>query len=125
MVDEGFEQFRRQVTRRFGGRAGRGDRYPETLRLEAVSIARQAIAQGESTGWIARRLGIRPATLSRWLASSPETQEGLRPVELIEPTRERVDSARTTGRLVLFTAGGHRIEGLAVDEMAYLLEALG
>ena len=124
-MHERVERFRRQVEEHFGGRPGRGARYPEGLRAEAVAITEWAVARGTSLSAAARRLGIGPATLGRWLESPPEELPELRPVEVIERDEAAPDSIRGDGSLALVTAGGHRIEGLRLDEVARLLEALG
>ena len=127
-MDERIERFRGQVETHFGGRPGRGARYPEELRAEAVAIARRELARDESLGSVAGRLGIGSATLGRWLEAPPTERRELRPVEVIEveePEGVANDPAPVEGHLVLLTAGGHRVEGLLLDELALLLEALG
>lgn len=126
---ERIEQFRWRVEQHFGGRPGRGARYPEPLRAEAVVLARAAIAEGQSVPSVARRLGVGAVTLARWLEEPPATE--WRPVEVVdEPAAEEepeIDrgAGPTSSGLVLVTALGHRVEGLSLDEAALLLEALG
>lgn len=124
-MDERMGRFRCEVERHFGGRPGRGARYPEVLQAEAVSIVQKELARGASLAEVSRRLGIGPATLGRWLESPPSGSADLRPVELIEAEQASDDPSGTDGHLVLVTAGGHRVEGLHLDEVALLLEALG
>lgn len=124
-MDKRIEQFRTQVEAHFGGRPGPGARYPEPLRSEAASLARTARSGGASLRAISRRLGVGAGTLKGSLdAPEPGTEE-LRPVEIIG-SGEPVESSRTgTGPLVLVAAAGHRVEGLALEEVALLLEGVG
>ena len=125
-MQERMERFRRRVERHFGGRPGRGARYPEELRAEAVELARAAVEAGESLGSVAGELGIGAMTLSRWLEDPPATE--WRPVEVVEEAgiASEVAGEGTLRRgLVLITSRGHRLEGLSLEEAALLLEALG
>jgi hypothetical protein len=126
-MHERIERFRRRVERHFGGRPGRGARYPEALRAEAVALARAAVEAGGSLGSVAGELGIGAVALSRWMEDPPPVTEW-RPVEVVEglePTAEsRVEACPPHG-LVLITSRGHRLEGLSLEEAALLLEALG
>jgi len=124
-MHERVEGFRRQVEQHFGGRPGRGARYPEAVRVEAIAITDWLVTRGASLGEVAGRLGLGVATLRRWLNSPPEEIPELRPVELTETEETQVVRNGSCGSLSLITAGGHRVEGLEVDEVALLLEALG
>ena len=81
-MHEQIEWFRRRVEKHFGGRPGRGARYPEGLRSEAVALARDALGRGESLGTVATDLGVGAVTLSRWLEDPPATE--WRAVEVVE-----------------------------------------
>ena len=131
-MEERITWFRTEVGMQFGGRPGRGARYPEELRCEAIEIARGALDRGASMSSVARRLGLSPGTLERWLEQ--EEQSGLsescrprdlRPVELIEAAVPGSKMSSPGAGLVLVTAAGHRVEGLGLGEVAVLLEALG
>jgi hypothetical protein len=118
--------FRLRVERHFGGRVGRGARYPEELRAEAVSLARAAVEGGESLGSVAAELGVAAGTLSRWLEAPPA--RSWRAVEVVaepEPAAVSPVEPSSPAGLVLITSQGHRLEGLSLDEAAVLLEALG
>lgn len=73
------ERFREAVAASFGGQPGRGARYREDLRQEAVVLARAGMRAGQSLGSVASELGIGCATLTRWLEGE---REALRPVEV-------------------------------------------
>lgn len=124
-MQERMERFRRRVEVHFAGRPGRGARYPEELRAEAVAVARAALGRGESLGRVARELGVGPMTLSGWMEDPPATE--WRPVEVVEEPEASAQTAvePSSRDLVLITSRGHRLEGLSLDEAALLLEALG
>lgn len=122
---ERIEGFREQVEAHFGGRPGPGMRYPERLRSEAVRIARRQLAEGDRMGSVARQLGVRAPTLLRWLEPRDPGPQELRPVEVVESATPWTGGGRGEGHLTLVTAGGHRVEGLELSEVAELLEALG
>jgi hypothetical protein len=111
------ERFRKAVAVYFGGRPGRGARYPEDLRQEAVILARVGMLAGQSLGLVASELGLGCATLTRWLEGA---REALRPVE-VEPEPEPFPSLS----LVLVAPSGWRIEGLCREDLADLLRVLG
>jgi transposase-like protein len=114
------ERFRRSVARSLGGRPGRGARYPEDLRREAMGLARTGMLAGKSLGSVAEELGLGPATLTRWLGRVG-AGEPLRPVEVQREEEEAVQ----TSSLVVVTPSGWRIEGLRLTDLAELLRALG
>jgi len=122
-MHERMERFRRQVTRHFGGRPGKGARYPAELRAEAAAVAEEALDSGASLRAVADMLGIRSATLARWLEEPPQTE--WRAVELVEEPEGAPVAPPGRPGLILITARGHRLEGLGLNEAALLLEALG
>jgi hypothetical protein len=122
-MHERMERFRRQVARHFGGRPGRGARYSEELRAEAVALTQEALESGESLRSMAVGLSIRPATLARWLEEPSKAE--WRAVEVVEEPERSATVAPAMPGLVLITARGHRLEGLGLEEAALLLEALG
>ena len=123
-MEKRIERFRRQVEAYFGGRPGRGARYSEELRTEAVSIARDWLARGEVLSSIASNLSVGTATLQRWLDAAPVRGRELRPVEVVEVEDASAGRWSSGSGLVLITASGHRVEGLDLAEVALLLEAL-
>jgi len=114
------EQFRSAVARSLGGRPGRGARYREDLRQEAIALARTGLLEGKSLGRVAEELGIGPATLTRWLERGG-AGEPLRPVEV---QREEAEPGQAFS-LVVVTPSGWRIEGLRLADIPELLRALG
>ena len=114
------ERFRIAVERSLGGRPGRGARYPEDLRREAIGLARTGMSAGKSLGSVAQELGLGSATLTRWLGRGG-AGEPLRPVEV---QREEEEPGQTSS-LVVVTPSGWRIEGLRLADLAELVRALG
>ena len=122
-MEERIERFRRQVEAHFGGRPGPGARYPLKLRFEAATLTRTALSGGARLRAISRRLGVGAGTLKCWLDSPQPGTEELRPVEIVE-LDEPVEVPRPgAGHLVLVTASGHRVEGLALEEVVLLCTA--
>jgi len=115
------ERFRNAASRYFGGRPGRGARYREDLRQEAVALARTGISEGKSLGRVSEELGIGPATLGRWL-NRGDVSSPLRPVE-VEREEVKEESGQASS-LVVVTPSGWRIEGLHLEGIAKLLRAL-
>jgi hypothetical protein len=72
---------------------------------------------------MAASLGIRPATLARWLGAPSKAE--WRAVDVVEEPERAATGAPAMAGLVLITARGHRLEGLGLEEAALLLEALG
>lgn len=114
------DQFRKAVAESLGGRPGRGVRYREDLRQEAIALARTGLLEGKSLGRVGEELGIGPATLARWLERGG-AGEPLRPVEL---QREEAEPGPAFS-LVVVTPSGWRIEGLRLADIPELLRALG
>lgn len=120
-MQERVRRFRALVREKMGERRGRGVRYPEALRVEAVACAREGLASGASLGEVASRLGIGIPTLSRWLEQGGVV--GLREVEVLEPCLPA--GGVVSAGVVLVTPSGHRVEGLELAQLAELLRALG
>ena len=120
-----IEQFRRQVEALFWGRPGPGVRYPKALKALPAEVALEAVDEGERLGTVARLLGVGVGTLQRWVEAEPVQGSSLRAVEVVRDDDTTMAEATPGGGLVLVTAAGHRIEGLALAEVALLLESLG
>ena len=95
---------------------GRALRYPKALREAVVEAAREGLEAGGALSAVARRLGIAPGTLDRWLATGPEPR--FRPVEVVTPSR--ADGSTIT----LVTPKGFRFEGLDPAQAVELLARL-
>jgi hypothetical protein len=118
----GVERFRNAVERSLGGRPGRGTRYREDLRQEAIALARTGMSEGKSLGRLAAELGIGSVTLTRWLEKGG-AGEPLRPVE-VQREEEKPGHGQASS-LVVVTPSGWRIEGLRLADIPELLRALG
>ncbi|PYQ57640.1 MAG: hypothetical protein DMF53_22095 [Acidobacteria bacterium] len=115
-----IKRYRRAVERTLGGRPGRGARYGEDLRQEAVVLARAGMLAGKSLATVAGELGVGCATLARWLEGA---RAALRPVEVQGEGRE--EEAGPASSLVLVAPTGWRIEGLRREDIPELLRVLG
>ena len=115
-----IERYRRAVERTLGGRPGRGARYGEDLRQEAVLLARAGMLAGKSLRSVAGELGVGCATLGRWLEGERSV---LRPVEI--QGAEREEEPGQSSSLVLVTPSGWRLEGLRREDIPELLRVLG
>jgi len=122
-MERQIERFRRQVETLFGGCQGPGVRYPEALRALAVQVALGAVGQGQRLSTVARELGVGVGTLQRWVEAVPRESGSLRAVEVVSDDAGAREQNAPDG-LVLVTAAGHRVEGLALAEVALLLESL-
>jgi hypothetical protein len=116
-----IERYRKAVERSLGGRPGRGARYGEDLRQEAVALARAGLLAGQSLGSMAGELGVGCATLARWLEG---TRAVLRPVEVRGEAGEEEEPGPASS-LVLVAPSGWRIEGLRREDIPELLRVLG
>jgi AraC-like DNA-binding protein len=118
-MDEEARRFREAARRTRGGRSGPGIRYSRELHDQAVRYAKSRMHDGSSLDSVARDLGLKPQTLSRWLEEKGGKAR-LRPVEVAPP-----DSTSGRGPAVLITPGGLRVEGLDLESLAQLLQRLG
>jgi len=107
------------------GRRRRNDPVPLALRRELVRYAQARRRAGAGWWTIGRELGLSGSTLARWCAKPGRAV--LRPVRVMRGAAvEMGKSDRSDRRLVVVvTAAGHRVEGLAVDDAALLLRVLG
>lgn len=111
------ERFRKAIATYFGGRPGRGARYPEDLQQEAAELAQAGMLRGKSLGSVASDLGVGCATLARWIEGA---REALRPVEV-----QREEEPGEASSLALVAPSGWRIEGLRREDIPDLLRVLG
>ncbi len=102
------------------GRKRRNERVPRALRVELVGSARMQRRAGRSWRSIAEALGVSSSGLQRWCAAPQPPGATLRRVRL----RVEARSCALSQSLVLVTASGHRVEGLAVADAVVLMRAL-
>jgi hypothetical protein len=114
-MDRKAEEFRKRAREENRGRARIRWRYSGRARSLAVAHLRRALEAGRSLSGAARTLGVRPLTLTRW-QESEASQATLRPVEIVE---------EWSGKAVLLTPRGYRVEGLSEESLSRLLEQLG
>jgi len=96
---------------------GRGRAYPERLRKRMIAYVEARRAEGAATRIAGDEIGMDWRTLLRWAPCS--TSAGFEQVVL------RDDTASAAARLVVYTPGGLRIEGLDLGTLAELVRKLG
>ena len=114
-------RIRTAVQRQQELRTGTAIRYPEQLRRQVLAYASRRQQFGDSGKSVALRLGLRPQILIYW--QNKASVGVLRRVRLTPPRSVRATPLET-GRLVLVTPRGLRVEGLDVTRLAELLRAL-
>ncbi len=111
------------IERQHEGKPGKRWRCPAGLKRRVVAYAEVCRGEGESVSAIAQRLGLVEATLCRWLRRDwSAIVPALRPVSLVDDLAGG-DPAQLAG-LRLVSPRGYVVEGLDVQEAAYLLRVL-
>jgi transposase-like protein len=105
---------------------GKRWRCPKELRERAVAYAEACCGRGESKWAVAQRLGVVESTLCRWLRRKRGAiVPAMRPVSVVGAlSREHADEPSPTPRLRLVTPNGYVVDGLDLEEVAYLLRIL-
>lgn len=89
--------------------------YPAELRSRVGDFIRREQASGRTVRELALGLGVSAATARRWALEGQRSPSAFLPVHLASPPAP----------LRLVTPQGYVVEGLAVSELAALLERLG
>ncbi len=114
-MEEKARQFRKEASQFNQGRKGVRPRYPEKLRLEAVSYFKARKQQGLNYQQTALELGVSIWTLKSWVQ---EAKGRLRPVKV------KRDINPSPAGCTLVTPEGYRVEGLSLEGVRQLLEIL-
>lgn len=122
-MGEAARRLRKAVVRL--GRTRRNEVVPRSLRRELVGYAVTQRRAGRAWRSIAAELGVSGSSLQRWSTVTRDEAPAMRRVALREAAVKTARLAAGPRRLVLVTAGGHRLEGLGVEEALTLLRALG
>ena len=93
------------------------------LRSRVVAYAVACVADSESHGRIAARLGLTQSTLSRWIREAGESDPSFRSVAIVPSEQKAARPLPSTVRLL--TPRGFVVEGLDADLLASLLQVLG
>ena len=119
-MEGSIRQLRSTVRRTARGKHPNAVRYPASLRMAIVALARARLGQGQALARIAQGVGVSFPTLASWLGEAGAPT--LRPVT-VAPTAEPAAAApRST--IVLVTPQGFRVEGLDGDTLVAVLRAL-
>jgi hypothetical protein len=90
------------------------------LKRDVVAFVRAARSNGCSQKQAADALGLNKATICGWIRErKPKAGAKVSPVKAV-----RVETPPTRTGVALELAGGHRVEGLAVRQLAELIKAL-
>lgn len=103
-------------------------RAPEALRERVLAYTRRRRDQGETVSEIAGQVGMVESTLYRWLRrAESDRHRRLSQVAIVPAGDGKVlaEHERQTRPVRLITPQGYVVEGLDVDGLAVLLEALG
>ncbi len=90
------------------------------MKREVVALARAASAEGWTQKQVGDALGLNKATICGWVRDGKPKSRTKAP--LIKAVRVEPTPAKAAVTLEL--AGGHRVEGLAVAQLAELIKAL-
>lgn len=112
-MDRLLRRFRREAKKR------PNQMYPEELRRLAVRYAGRRITDGVAVVAIAAELGVSEQSLRTWM-KKPDSD--FRRVRVIEDAGPQPQSE--TGKLVLVSPSGYRLEGLDVANAFQMLRAL-
>ena len=88
-----------------------------------VAYVVACVANGESHGRIAARLGLTQSTLSRWIREAAESDPGFRSVAIVPSEQKAARPLPSTVRLL--TPHGFVVEGLDPELLVSLLQVLG
>lgn len=118
------ESDRLRVRRLLGDSRGAGGRRTFTRegRRAASELAHAARAAGESVRGTAKSLGVDEGTLFSWMRQFP-SREASSFVPVLQVAAAPSSSAN--GSLVVTHGSGARVEGLSVEDVAYLFRRLG
>lgn len=135
MIEKQREELRRRVSE-IQSRKPTRRRYPEELRQAVCSYMRERLCRGGRSRrgrcrMICLELFLSPATVKRWLRehppeAPPQRQAGLfRTVALVrEEPRARAGHVFGSASCSLTTPAGYRVDGLAVEQIVYVLREL-
>jgi hypothetical protein len=114
----------REIARLKRERPGTTVRYPAGLRRRITALARECRARGRGGfSALARELGLPRWTLTLWARrSAPSPRRS--PMRAVTVGPDPPAAAPTARGAVLVLAGGVRVEGASVAELATLLRAL-
>jgi transposase-like protein len=113
-----LEEFQVESKKRKVGRGRKPQPYSEEQKSFAKAFAKKAISEGVPRSVVIRRLGISATALKKWL--SPEQNDaggGFRRIKISTAVEE-------SNRPVLVTPSGHRVEGISIENLVYLLRLL-
>jgi transposase-like protein len=100
--------------------SGRSRRYSPALRARILDVVQAHRAQGASWAQLAEQLDVSLETLRRWCASTSR-KKGAARMQRVRVVADRPASSAVS----LVSASGNRVEGLTLEQVIALLQALG
>jgi len=113
-----LEEFQVESKKRKVGRGNKPQPYTAEQKSFAKSFAAQALSKGVSRLVVARRLGISATALNKWTCpDNANDGGGFRRIKISTSVEE-------ASKPVLVTPAGYRVEGVTIENIAYLLRML-
>lgn len=113
-----LEEFQVEAKKRKVGRNRKPQPYTDEQKSFAKAFAEKALSEGVPRSVVIRRLGISATALKKWMSPKKiDVGGGFRRIKISEG---REDSNRP----VLVTPSGYRVEGISIENLAYLLRLL-
>ena len=102
-------------------RDGSRTRYPEEIRKRVETYAVARLREGMKVSRIAREVGLAEMTVQSWL-KNPRRERVREPWARVTMVAEEKSER---GRYILRNMKGWRVEGLSLEEIAQLMNAVG
>ena len=113
-----LEEFQVESRKRKVGRNQKPQPYTEEQKSFAKAFAEKALSEGVSRSVVIGRLGISATALKQWM--SPKKMNAGGGFHRIKISAAVGESERP----VLVTPSGHRVEGISIENLVYLLRLL-
>src|SRR5262249_44338873 len=114
------DRLRREIAAIRGREPFQTRRYPAELRRAVVAYTHEQCRMGRRPRRVARELDLTEQTLAHWLRVAAPA---IRPV-VVAPQAAATRVRESAGKPILVLAGGHRIEGLDLDQLVTVVRAL-
>jgi len=113
-------RLRREIAAIRGREPFQTRRYPAELRDAVVAFTHEERRLGRRRGRVAHELGLTEQTLAHWMRVAAPA---MRPV-VVAPRAAATRTREPSARPILVLVGGHRVEGLGIDELVTVVRAL-
>ncbi len=113
-------RLRREIAAVRGREPFQARRYPAELRRAVVAYTHEQRRLGRRPWRVARGLGLTQQTLAHWMRVAAPA---IRPV-VVAPRAAAIPVPEAAAGPILVLAGGHRVEGLDLDQLVTVVRAL-